>query len=421
MNQIKNRAVLGRESSLNTGFSQSVALLAFTVLLLSVNNCLAVNSVEELRKYLTEKTNFVESDFASLENGRLVAKLLEVSNKREVAVWGVIPIKASPDLALQTFQETLARQSQAPSTDFGDFSSTPNLNDLNNLILEDKDIEDLKKCQPGNCKVKLSAEMIERFQTEVDWNAPDYSRQATVLFRQILLEYVQDYLARGDAALIAYNDKREVVSLEEEQKSLLNNLMWVNETAPEFYKYLQDFPRSEPPNITNKISWAKVKFGLKPVILITQTINYQPENSHQVLSVTKQLYANHYFDSSLGLAAFIKFPATGTEFDSYMLYVNHSRADSLGGLLGKMVRGRVEKEALAKLEPLLQGTKYYSESNLKKQNEAAVVSTDHGILVGLFKQNYLILLVVLIVAAVSMFWFGKHIAKKWSYKINQAK
>jgi len=55
--------------------------------------------------------------------------------------------------------------------------------------------------------VKLSAIMIERLQKEVDWTAGDYRLRVTRLLKQMLLDYVRDYLARGDTALIRYDDK----------------------------------------------------------------------------------------------------------------------------------------------------------------------------------------------------------------------
>ena len=51
----------------------------------------------------------------------------------------------------------------------------------------------------GDCDLKLSAQMIQRFAREVNWQAPDYAQQATQLFKSILVDYVKDYRARGEA------------------------------------------------------------------------------------------------------------------------------------------------------------------------------------------------------------------------------
>ena len=62
--------------------------------------------------------------------------------------------------------------------------------------------------------------MIERFRKEIDWGAADSAARVTTLFRQMLFEYVKDYRARGEAALIEYNDKRDHVSIASEQRAL---------------------------------------------------------------------------------------------------------------------------------------------------------------------------------------------------------
>ncbi|CAN5443159.1 hypothetical protein BH20ACI3_BH20ACI3_19620 [soil metagenome] len=48
----------------------------------------------------------------------------------------------------------------------------------------------------------------------------------------------------------------------------------------------------------------------------------QHNGAPQILVVSKQIYANHYFDSSLALTALINV-STGAIFDSYLLYTNH--------------------------------------------------------------------------------------------------
>jgi hypothetical protein len=78
--------------------------------------------------------------------------------------------------------------------------------------------------------------MIRRFQKSIDWNAIDYKEQANQLFRLMIMEYVTTYLQRGDAALIEYADQNPRVPLAREQESLLTNLLYVNDTAPEFVR-----------------------------------------------------------------------------------------------------------------------------------------------------------------------------------------
>jgi hypothetical protein len=130
----------------------------------------------------------------------------------------------------------------------------------------------------------------------------------------------------------------------------------VHDFAPEFANYLKRFPSLELPGVESHISWTKINFGFKPVIIVTHVVTYQPPHSRQVLTVSKQLYANHYLDSSLTMTAVISTP-TSTGDDYYLLYTNYSRSDSLTGSLSRLRRSLVETESVENLNALLQQTR----------------------------------------------------------------
>ena len=165
---------------------------------------------------------------AALQQGQTVVKLLPVKDKREVAVSGLVNVQVPAEVFLQSFRESMSRKSNPAILEIGSFSSQPTLDDLKGLTIENRDIEDLKKCVVGDCQLKLSATMIERFHKEVDWEAPDYRNQATQLLKVMLLDYVRDYLARGDVALIEYHDKANEVRLAEEQHALIAASGYIN-------------------------------------------------------------------------------------------------------------------------------------------------------------------------------------------------
>lgn len=368
--------------------------------------CQAELTIDQLHRYLSAQAKFDNAEINLFKNGEMIAKLLPAGDKNEVAVCGIIILNAPPEVGLRSFQEVLASQNRTSIVDFGSFSEIPEIGDLKTLTLDKKEIEDLKECRIGNCRLKLSAAMINRFQKEVDWNSPGYAKQVTALYKQLLVEYVRDYLLSGEAALIEYNDKSEAVRLREEHQTLVERLLWVNESAPEFAQYLRDFPRFEISNVRNSIGWTKIKFGLKPVIVITQTITYTTACSDisQVISVSKQIYANHYFDSSMAMTALISFPKSDS--NSYLLYTNHSRSSSLDGVFSKVV----EKEAMNKLKSLLENTKISAEAALKTQNRNFEKSEQPTIW-GRFN-DYLRWLPIPLVIAL-LLWFGRRVVKKY--------
>jgi hypothetical protein len=326
-------------------------LNSFLILTLLVSfgttSALAQTSVAELQQLLQQKAAFATADFAALQQDQTVVRLAPVSDKREIAVTGLVNVRGGADAFLRSYLDNMARKNNAAILEIGSFAKEPALADLQNLTIETQDVEDLKQCVVGDCPVKLSARMMDRFRKEIDWQAPDYQLNATKLFKQILVEYVSDYRTRGDAALIEYNDKRDEVSLATEQRALAGASSYLNDILADKDSGLR--------LIEDAIVWSKIKFGLKPVIAINHITVYQRQSDAgpQVLVAEKQIYASHYFDASLALTGFVSVPANG----NYLIYENRSLADGITGPFGRLKRGVVEKKALAALRSILEHSK----------------------------------------------------------------
>ena len=305
-------------------------------------------SLADFQKSLQEKAPFQPADFAALQLNQPVVRLAPISNKQEIAVTGLVNIRAGAEEFLRSYRESMTQKTNSAILEIGSFGPEPSINDLAGLTLDAGDIEDLKDCVVGDCQLKLSAAMIERFRKEINWDAPDYQLVVTNLFKQMLFDYVRDYRSRGEAALIEYNDKRDEVSLATEQRAL--------NAGPSYINDLLTNAKSELQPADDSIVWSKIKFGLKPVIAINHVRIYKrdSETGPQVLIASNQLYANHYFNASLALTAFVNVP--GATQGAYLVYENRSRADGLEGPFGKIKRGVVEKKALEGLKAILENS-----------------------------------------------------------------
>lgn len=328
-----------------------VLVVAYALICAAATSAAAQTSPAELQKILHEKAAFEETDFAALQRGETVVRPAPAQDKREVAVSGLVTLRANAGEFLRSYRESLTRKSNGAVMEVGTFGSAPTLADLESLTLEADDIEDLKECVVGACEIKLSAAMIQRFAREVNWQAADYAQQVTRLFKTMLLEYVKDYRSRGDAALIEYHDKQNEVRLADEHQSLTRANGYLSEVsrAPAEMQPLEEL-----------LIWSKIKFGLKPVIAINHVTIYKRDRElgPQILAVSKQIYANHYFNSSLGLTGFV----TVAGPTSYLVYENRSRADGLEGPFGKLKRGIVQNKALEGLKGILESSKLAMEA-----------------------------------------------------------
>jgi hypothetical protein len=125
--------------------------------------------------------------------------------------------------------------------------------------------------------------------------------------------------------------------------------------------------------------WSKIKFGLKPVIAINHITIYQREQNSgpQILIASKQIYANHYFDSSLALTAFLTVPGASS---AYLFYENRSRADGLGGAFSGLKRGIVENRALDGVKTILHQSQLSLEARaLNGAESSTVTATEAGV------------------------------------------
>ncbi len=386
-----------------------LSFIAFSAIAWLANAALAQNSISDFQKILPEKATFNESDFAALEQGRPVVRLLPVSDKREVAVCGLVKLQVPAEQFLQSFRQGMTRKVNPAILEIGRFNDRPTLADLQTLTIEDRDLEDLKECVVGDCKLKLSAKMIESLHKGIDWGAPDYRIQATQLLKQMLLEYVSDYLRRGDVALIEYNDKSKEVRLAEEQRALIAASTHTNNVLAEFRQPLNGSRKSELSMVESAIVWSKIKFGLKPVIVINHMTIYkrEQETGPQVLVTSKQIYASHYFDSSLALTTLVKIP--GPDAGSYLFYENRSRADALGGLFGRMKRVIVEEKAVDNLKNILESSRTnFNVQPLSQGESASSYDKETGWRGWKVRRAHVFMCLILITAFIALFTLGTY-------------
>jgi len=308
----------------------------------------------DIQKILVQRAGFSEDQIAALERHDPVVKLIPSTDRREIAVCGVMEVQSDPETALKAFERSLNQLRQKSMLVSGKFSEQPGVEDVRSLTLSDGDIEDLKQCTVGDCKLKLSAAMIQRFQKSINWKAMDYKEQVNQLFRSIIVEYLIAYLQKGDAALIEYADQSNRLASAREQESLLANLLYVNEAAPEFVRHVKAFPRSSVP-VEHSLRWANINLGRKPTIVINDVATYRfnRDDVPRILVLSKQIYASHYLDASISLTAFIGDHKT----TSRLLYVNYSRASVLASSFSKLKHQIVEGKATDNLEELLGQTR----------------------------------------------------------------
>src|SRR6185436_4762875 len=94
-------------------------------------------------------------------------------------------------------------------------------------------------------------------------------------------------------------------------------------------------------------------FGLKPTIRVNHLVI--DDRSEVTAVASKMIYASHYFWTALDLRVLVPDPSRGSGF--WFVNVTRSRSDGLSGLVGRLIRGRVQKEVQQGLDAALRATK----------------------------------------------------------------
>ncbi len=300
------------------------------LLLIFVISCEA----EEAPLKLLKQLSLGPKEISRMLRGEIVAKKLETSDKRDVAVLGVmmldVPAIATVDAArdIKTFKQG------KEILGLGKFVSF-DASELKTLTLEDGEIQELGNCRVRDCDFKLPGAWIEKLRNEKN------KQKRAQLFRVLVADYAKDYSLRGGKAVLNYEGTKHPVPAQKEFESILGQSTYLKDLAPDFYQYLKDYPEKPPADIENFIYWSREKFGFKPVTNLTHVSTFKwvrPDFSGYMIA-SRQIFADHYCDASLGLTILIdRSLSEGKSPGSYLIYINRSRIDVLGGFLSTFRR-----------------------------------------------------------------------------------
>lgn len=306
-----------------------------------------------LQAYLTNEVKPADADRRRLQQGEPIARLLDVEDGNEVAVFGAIWIDAPIRRYLDAVQqiETFERGGAFKLT--RRISPVPRPEDFEQLRLPDEDIRDLRSCRVGACAVKLDEQTIKRVRSDVDWAAPDAPARANALMRQFALTYTAGYLEGGNQRLAVYRDADRPTVVADQLRALIAQVPDLTSDMPTLRRDLLDSPQPSTPGMASLLYWQQLEFGLRPTIRISHLM--VREGKEDAVIAAKMLYASHYFWAGLELRALLADPARGDGF--WLVTINRSRSDGFRGVTGFFVRRRVRNEVQARTLSSLQATK----------------------------------------------------------------
>lgn len=328
--------------------------LTAAILLALVPGCLSAQMSESELGRALETKNWTVEEREALRRGDPVVRSLPTSDKRESALVGVLRIPGLPAVSMQSFRESLSQKGSNAVHVGGRFGTPPTVTDVQNLRLDKKTVEALRKCAPGRCDINLSSSMITGLRAALDSDPGGGDESANVLFREMLVRLVDNYAARGDNALGSYDNRRSPIDLAASHRSLLASSHLIDELTPDLATTLGRSPANQITGAESSFHWSIVDFGLKPVITVSHVVAYtdDAERAQVLFLITKQIYSSRYLESSL-TATFLVRVAEADGIYTYILFSDRSRSEALAGRLGGLVRGLAHKQAKERIENLL--------------------------------------------------------------------
>ena len=296
----------------------------------------------ELAQFLQHAAAATADEVSSASAGRPVVKVLAPVDRREIAVLGVIRVAVPRAFYVHRASDFPVALRDPSRLRFGIFSDPVSPADVAGLSLPHDDVDDLGKCNPGACKVKVSAAALALLRRSIPFGSPAADSAATVFFRGRMTDYVTAYRARGNRALIVYADEDSTTDAAQVFAGILARSPYMYQYAPTLERYLENYPGDRPADVAEAIYWSEDNLpGLKATIAITHVVVYAPpELPGTTLIASKMLYADHYLDGGLDLTAVVD-QSGAADGGAYLVVLHRLHFDELpsGGLLD--IRGKV--------------------------------------------------------------------------------
>ena len=270
---------------------------------------------------------------AAIDRGEVLAFPVP-AHRGQVVVFGATRVDAEPELLARAVRDIAALKKSRFVEAIHRFSDPPLLSDLDELQLSERDLAALAACEIGNCSFKLAAIEIENLKRRRYGDVG--GERLTAALRQVLFDRVLAYRAAGLGALPPIANRGKPWRLHDVFAAMAAASPRLLQSPP-LDAWLRD--RRQPNGeVETLLYWSKEYYGAgKPVILLTDLAIYQPSRD-AVIVAGKQIFSSRYMDGALSLMA-ITTDAGGAH---YLMYLNRTTVDLLGGLFGGIKRAMLE-------------------------------------------------------------------------------
>lgn len=305
--------------------------IASVLLLLAV---VQTSESENAHLKMLKQLSLNPKEISRILKREIISKKLVINDKRDIAVLGAMVLDVPAEATVVAARDIKTFKQGKEILALGKFDRFEP-EEIKAFTLDDKELVSLGNCRIHDCDTKMPGPWIETLNREKD------KKTRLQMLRVLLADYAKDYASRGNKAVLDYENTKHPVKAQREFVSVLENSSYLKILAPEFHHYLKEYPDVQLSGTENFIYWSREKFGFKPVTNLTHVSIYRWSQSelNGYMIASRQIFADHYYDASLGLTILIdRPPQDGKSPGSYLIYINRSRIDMLGGFLSSLRR-----------------------------------------------------------------------------------
>jgi len=298
----------------------------------------------DVSKFLRADAGFPESEIRRTHRGEVVVRSINVDDDT-VGLVATAVLSVPPAFFLQHVHRIEAFKKSPGVQQIRRLATPASVDDFARLSLDAGELAAARRCRVGDCDLKLDAPGIERLR------AAKADGDAMGAFRAHLADYASGYLRQGNAAMMTYHDGSRPQALLGEFEHILHASPFIGREWPDLYRALAHFAGALPDGLEGFAYWSKEKAGPRAAVSLTHVIMRPPMGGVAVVA-TKQIYASHYATASLGLTILVdQGGAAGPR--TLLVYLNRTRVDIFGGLLGGVKRTLVRSRARSGAERMM--------------------------------------------------------------------
>ncbi|HJQ69609.1 MAG TPA: hypothetical protein VKA70_11590 [Blastocatellia bacterium] len=330
----------------------------------SGNNAETIEAIQPHILHLKLKAD----DLRTIAGKQVVTQSLSSKNSKVLAGLAVALADGTPGAFVESYKSLDALHKSPYVLEAGKFGSTPSVEDLARLTIEEKDLYALFKAKPGDSDIKLSDQEIARVRAVAGQArfTQQVKTQLSAEYKKLLVERVKAYIA-GRQALGVFADKDKPVDAQEAFASLAGEQKEAAGHCSHLYTHLDSYAAAAPPDSESFIYWAKQKFGdAKPVLSLVHVLVHN--DGERVFIASKQIYSSHYTEAALSVAELIHFKDAVGNSHTVIAYTIRLQADMLGGTLGFMKKRMAQPRFLGTLKESINGLRTNMEALSRDSN-----------------------------------------------------